>query len=141
MSVAEAPRRVFLRGQNGSGGGARLTFREGTEGARVHCEVEGGWPTPTYTWSVECPEAVVDLTGDADILLEKVTRDWHNCSLVCAIAHSSLASPLRAVSRLNVTCKYKVTDKFFCSLYKIVIYFLLFPQTREKHPFVNPLFF
>jgi hypothetical protein len=119
-SFSEAPRRLHV---SGDAGGPRgwVQLKEGEKG-RVRCEVEGGRPPPSaYEWWLECPEsgrdAVSNASSDSELVLDKVARDWHNCSLECGASHPALTSPLRSKAILNVTCKcYQLLSVFFLYL-------------------------
>nr|XP_045612020.1 hemicentin-2-like isoform X1 [Procambarus clarkii] len=93
---------------------ARLTTREGNS-ITLHCVVEGGNPAPALTWLLDAlditPSSQVRsewVAGEgvyytvSNITLARVTKDHHNNTVACVVAHPALPEPLPVPLRLNI---------------------------------------
>jgi len=123
LIFAEAPRGAFLSVE-GRRAGAWLALREGAP-LSARCEVEGGRPPPSsFEWWLEgaegAQESLVNVSNGAQLVLDRVSRDWHNASLVCAATHPAIDQILRVATSLNISCKYTSKLVFYLAKRKDV---------------------
>jgi hypothetical protein len=95
---------------DGRRAGAWLALREGAA-LSARCVLEGGRPSAsTYEWWLEgaegARESLANNSAGAELLVDKVPRDWHNATLICAAAHPAVEHIIKATTVLNISCEY-----------------------------------
>lgn len=109
---AEAPRSAIIS-VDGRRAGAWIALREGAP-LNARCILEGGRPSASaYEWWLEgaegARESLTNNSEGADLLVDKVPRDWHNATLVCAATHPAVEHFIRTSTVLNISCKYSIS--------------------------------
>ncbi|XP_042237410.1 uncharacterized protein LOC121876399 [Homarus americanus] len=101
LTVIELPRSVqILDGQTGAAKNGVLGPYYTGQDIEITCISLDGWPLPNLTWWKN--NHIIgngrDVTGpgqvQSDLVVEKVTRDWHNQTLTCTASNTPLVSPV-----------------------------------------------
>lgn len=121
---AEAPRGAIIS-VDGRRVGAWLALREGAA-LNARCVLEGGRPSASaYEWWLEgaegARESLANNSAGADLLVDKVPRDWHNATLICGATHPAVEHFIRATTVLNISCKcnFSIFAKFLLDVKSI----------------------